>query len=459
MEYNIKGYTKKKFEEKLQERVDLAISIVKEIEDGEDFIQCFVKAEDWDKWNIQFLKNTINGLWTHQEVKVYFRYKIAEDTHRNLRNSILEKTKPLIDLKKLTEFFDYSNGQEQMLNNKPEGDSDTTKIFISHSSSDKEYGELIVELLRNIGLKEDKIIFTSNVAYGIPVSENIFNWLKSQIEKKPFVIYLLSQQYYKSIACLNEMGAAWIIENDHATIFTPDFNIESKEFQSGALDPREIGFYINNEERVLSFIELLSNSFEISNKPLIITQSVKKFIDGINKIKPSVLKSTPTSKKEERVLETLQAQEKPSPPKIEKRSKPEIKGDLYSKFLDLIAQDKLQTNELILIHYIIQTSRVNLMIGWQEENEITNIKEWENLNEIKDILSTNYASTLRRFELRGFTEISAVTSSGNPKEIALKTPIASNILDLPTEAIDKVEDVIKSNYFEYEDEFKREYPF
>jgi hypothetical protein len=37
------------------------------------------------------------------------------------------------------------------------------KIFISHASANKEYGNALVELLRGIGLKEDEIIFTSNI--------------------------------------------------------------------------------------------------------------------------------------------------------------------------------------------------------------------------------------------------------------------------------------------------------
>lgn len=67
------------------------------------------------------------------------------------------------------------------------------KIFISHSSRNKDYGTLLVELLRNLGIKEDEIIFTSNVAYGIPVSQNIFHWLKYQIEEnRSLYIYSLN---------------------------------------------------------------------------------------------------------------------------------------------------------------------------------------------------------------------------------------------------------------------------
>lgn len=329
------------------------------------------------------------------------------------------------------------------------------KIFISHSSRNKDYGNLLVELLRSLGIKENEIIFTSNIAYGIPVGQNIFHWLKSQIAEKPFVIYLLSEQYYESIACLNEMGAAWIIDNDHAAIFTPDFNLDSKEFQSGALDPREIGFYINDEERILSFIQLLSISFELSTNPILISQGVKKFMTEIDKVQPQSSDTHPPSNKLKAVEKAVKTEKEPVP-KVASKSVKFNKGDLYSKFLGLIAANKLKIDELLLLHYINDTSKIKLMTGWQEEQEISNIKEWEKINDIKDILSKNYQGVLNRFELRGFTEVSAVTSYGNPKEVMLKKEIASNILDLPSEVILKIDEIVKNNFFEHEDEAEEE---
>ncbi len=331
------------------------------------------------------------------------------------------------------------------------------KIFISHSSRNKNYGNLIVELLRNLGIKENEIIFTSNVAYGIPVGQNIFHWLKSQIEEKPFVIYLLSEQYYESIACLNEMGAAWIIENDHAAIFTPDFNLSSKEFQSGALDPREIGFYVNDKERVLSFIQLLSKHFELSNNAILISQSVEKFIKAIGEIKPeSTTKIQPTKTVELKKPETELIAEKKSIQKSSIKTIQVDKGDLYSKFLGLIDANKLKSDELLLLHYIVDTSNVKLMTGWQEEHEVSKITEWEKINDIKSVLSKNYPEVLRRFELRGFTEVSEVTSSNNPKEVKLKDEIAVHVLDLPDNVLSKIEEVVKSNFFEHPEEVENE---
>ena len=74
---------------------------------------------------------------------------------------------------------------------------------------------------------------------------------------------------------------------------------------------------------------------------------------------------------------------------------------------------KLKDEELILIHYLNDTGRGKLMIGWQEHIEVSNIKDWEDIKEIDNILSNKYESAVRKIGLRGFTEVSAVTSGGN----------------------------------------------
>lgn len=87
------------------------------------------------------------------------------------------------------------------------------KIFISHSSKDKEYGEVLVKLLLGIGIKGSQILFTSNPDYGIPTGENIFEYLKNQIHNDAHMLYLLSDHYYDNVVCMNEMGAAWVMQH------------------------------------------------------------------------------------------------------------------------------------------------------------------------------------------------------------------------------------------------------
>ena len=89
------------------------------------------------------------------------------------------------------------------------------------------------------------------------------------------------------------------------------------------------------------------------------------------------------------------------------------------------------------------------MTGWQEQNEINNIKEWESINEIDDKLSRNYSSVLSRFELRGFTEVSAVTGSNNPKELKIKEEICLHLLDLPDEVVNVIAESVKKSQSEY----------
>nr|WP_321980074.1 toll/interleukin-1 receptor domain-containing protein [uncultured Cohaesibacter sp.] len=160
------------------------------------------------------------------------------------------------------------------------------KIFISHSSNDAAYGRALVNLLTGVGVDHESIVFTSDAAYGIPVGKNIFDWLKEQIADRPFVIFLLSSDYYSSIACLNEMGAAWIVENQHTAIFTPIFQLDDARFRNGALDPREIGFYINDEDRVTEFIDSLRSNFTITDKQAVISRKRREFLDSIGSISP-----------------------------------------------------------------------------------------------------------------------------------------------------------------------------
>lgn len=327
------------------------------------------------------------------------------------------------------------------------------KIFISHSSKNKILGEALVDLLRSVGIKDSEIIFTSNTAYGIPVGQNIFHWLKSQISEKPFVIYLLSEEYYQSIACLNEMGAAWIIENKHAAIFSQNFNLSSKEFQSGALDPREIGFYINDEERILSFVEILRENFDITQNPLIITQNVRKFIKSIDQIniENKSVKESKTNivtSKNENIVTTGKVSidlENTTNSKSENNKN----ESLFSKFSNLVTSKKLKDEELILLHYIIERSKFTLMTGWQEHSEVQNIKEWEEIHDINPILSRDYSSILNRFQIRGFLEVSEVTSYGNPKEFKIKEEIVEHLLDLDEKLLNVINDCLKRNHYDH----------
>ncbi len=123
------------------------------------------------------------------------------------------------------------------------------KVFISHSSNDVKYIIPFVEFLADLGLS-DKTMFCSSIPdYSIPLGEDIYNYLKSQFnEYNLHVIYLLSKNYYQSPACLNEMGASWVLQNTYITVLLPDFDFPDIK---GAISPRQIGLKYKESQEML----------------------------------------------------------------------------------------------------------------------------------------------------------------------------------------------------------------
>ena len=202
-----------------------------------------------------------------------------------------------------------------------------------------------------------------------------------------------------------------------------------------------------------SFLQLISEDFEISKSHIIISQSIKKFTTEINNHKTEIIKPVKIDvpKVEEK---TFVAEPKLIITENNDNKQPistisTNQTDLFTKFTNLITSKKLKDDELILLHYIIETGRFKLMTGWQEQNEIDNIKEWEVINEIDNKLSRNYSSILKRFELRGFTEVSALKSSNNPKELKIREEISKHLLDLPETVMSIIIENIDKNHFEY----------
>lgn len=119
------------------------------------------------------------------------------------------------------------------------------KVFISHSSKDKPYVKLLVDLLEDIGLSENEMVCSSVSGYGIPLGNDIYEWLSKQFEDcKLHIIFVLSTNYYESVACLNEMGAAWVLKQKYDMLLLPGFDFQKIE---GAINPKQIGIKLDSD--------------------------------------------------------------------------------------------------------------------------------------------------------------------------------------------------------------------
>ena len=119
------------------------------------------------------------------------------------------------------------------------------KIFISHSSGDIEYIRLLINLLEDIGLSEEDVFCSSVQGYGIPLGQDIYDWLLTQFKEfNLHVIFALSSNYYKSVACLNEMGAAWVLKKKYDNILLPGIDFDEIK---GAINPNQISIKLDSE--------------------------------------------------------------------------------------------------------------------------------------------------------------------------------------------------------------------
>lgn len=111
------------------------------------------------------------------------------------------------------------------------------KLFISHSQKDKKYVSAIVDLLVDIGLRSDEVFCSSVPGFGIPYGDDIYEVLKKQfVDYDLCVLFILSDNYYESAACLNEMGATWILQKKYDCILLPGFEFVEVD---GAVNPRK----------------------------------------------------------------------------------------------------------------------------------------------------------------------------------------------------------------------------
>ena len=139
------------------------------------------------------------------------------------------------------------------------------RIFISHSSADIKYVKPFVELLESLGLNQKTMFCSSVKGYGIPIGRNIYEYLKTEFtDKNILVVMIMSNNYYDSEPCLNEMGATWVMSKEYITILVDDFAFDQIK---GCVDPQKIGFKITDTDRLDEFKDKLVNGLGITLSP------------------------------------------------------------------------------------------------------------------------------------------------------------------------------------------------
>ena len=97
-----------------------------------------------------------------------------------------------------------------------------------------------MEIFEAMGVSSDNIFCSSLEDRGIPIGKDWKDWLHSELHDNTFVVFLLSENFYHSPICLCEMGAAWILSQEHAPILIPPLKYDDLK---GVINSQ--GFMIN----------------------------------------------------------------------------------------------------------------------------------------------------------------------------------------------------------------------
>lgn len=191
-----------------------------------------------------------NILFVYTELDVLKDNSYSNDVTRE----IMEETQAYISQKAIEEKAVAARRKEPLL-------------FISHSSANENIAENLVQLLRTLGFNNKNLFCSSVPGYDIREGEDIYDTLASKFQNyNIFVIFLLSKEYYESAACLNEMGATWVLKANYSTIVCPGFSIPEIE---GAINPRKMAVLLDDKKRVNGKLNQLKdrliNFFELSD--------------------------------------------------------------------------------------------------------------------------------------------------------------------------------------------------
>lgn len=117
------------------------------------------------------------------------------------------------------------------------------KVFISHSSKDKQLATDFVNLLiLGCGLQR-RAIFCTSLDGQILLGSRFKDEIHKNLDESGIVLALISQAYYDSAFCMCEMGAAWMVGKDFIPIMVPplafgDLRAVIGDLQACKLDER-----------------------------------------------------------------------------------------------------------------------------------------------------------------------------------------------------------------------------
>ncbi len=127
------------------------------------------------------------------------------------------------------------------------------RIFISHAHLDAELVKCLVELLESCGAPHGSVFCTSQSGQGVPAGTNLIRCLREVISSVDVVIVVSTDNFWRSPACICELGAAWVLDKHVVPLLVPPLSYD--EALRGVLEKETLAVRVNDELEIAGMLE------------------------------------------------------------------------------------------------------------------------------------------------------------------------------------------------------------
>lgn len=153
---------------------------------------------------------------------------------------------------------------------------DKRKVFISHSSLDKEKINKLASSLKSLGcdIFYSSDLTTNKIKFGTS-DGGIYGQIKEEISKSDVVLFMVSENFYSSIPSMIEIGIAYTLDKEMIPITFKSGNY--KEDLKAIFNYNQLLPSLDNDEDVIKLLTQISNS----TKPLEIFKYQKEIVEDV----------------------------------------------------------------------------------------------------------------------------------------------------------------------------------
>lgn len=177
------------------------------------------------------------------------------------------------------------------------------KIFISHSSKDEKIIQQFRKdiLLAGCSLHANNIFCTLDHS-AIKTGEDFRKEIVRNMKECDFILLMISNNYKESEVCLNEMGAAWTLDNKTVLPFVlPDCRFEDMGFLYNVKQ----GAMITDKTKLDELYRDICETYDIEQDWIHFNQISNEFIEIVNKQKSAAAKGTKAKETSKEILDSL----------------------------------------------------------------------------------------------------------------------------------------------------------